>query len=747
MTSALMRLANRIVQRPRTALILALALGLAAGAVGLPLLGELHFSTSDLDASGSQSVHAARTIEASTGIAPAPTIFALLPTNALALSPTGQRSIVALADALLQVPGVARVGSYPQASLFERTALQRYFSSRSEHWAFVAAAARAGVLRSDRASRLARALLARFPPRSHVLLGGSTIADEELGALARGQLEHTELWVLPLLALLLGAIFRRPAAAALAFAIGVLALLETLAALRVLHGAGVHVSLFCLPVASGLALGLGIDYGLLGISRFREEARAHADEARACAPGDAARATLATAGRTILFSALTIGCCGAALVPVSVPLVSSGGLAVALCAVAAAFNALVLLPAVCVPFARRVQTSGRGCGQTLGRGRRQTPVHERGSELWGSLAVFVTRRPAPIALVVGACLIALGVPALGLRFHGVDVEALPHGAGARTAAAVLQDEFEPAVSDELVSLLVHAPRTSRAAVVRYKERVAGLPEVRDTHEATAIAPGLWQIELASRGARLSSTSVALVRRLRGMRAPFPVEVSSPSASYLDQRASLSGALPAILLAIALGTGVPLLVMTRSLVLPLKTLLLNALTVAATFGLVVLLFQKRPLMGVFADGSSGFLETAQPILMLSAVFGLSTDYNVFVISRIQEARSERRSERAAIADGPARSGPIVTAAAFVLCCTLAAFASSSIMLIRETALGMAIAVAIDATLVRALLLPALMALLGRYNWWLPTFRIGRVRGLFGYSRPDVDSKARTRSGHG
>jgi RND superfamily putative drug exporter len=580
------------------------------------------------------------------------------------------------------------------------------------------------VPRSDRASRLARALLARFPPRSHVLLGGSTIADEELGAIARGQLERTELWVLPLLALLLLAIFRRPTAAALALAIGVLALLETLAALRVLHSLGVHVSLFCLPVASGLALGLGIDYGLLGISRFREEAGGRT------AP-DAARATLATAGRTILFSALTIGCCGAALIPVSVPLVSSGGLAVALCAAAAAFNALVLLPAVCILFALGVQTSG----------------HERGSELWGNLAAFVTRRPAPIALAVAGCLIAFGVPALGLRFHGVDVEALPRGADARTAAAVLQNEFEPAVSDEVVSLLVHAPRASRAAVVRYKERIAGLPEVRDTHEATAIAPGLWQIELASRGTRLSSTSVALVRQLRRTRAPFGVEVSSPSASYLDQRAALRGALPAILLAIALGTCVPLLAMTRSLVLPLKTLLLNALTFAATFGLVVLLFQRRPLMGVFADGSSGYLETAQPVLMLSAVFGLSTDYNVFVISRIQEARREGRSERTAIAGGLARSGPVVTAAAFVLCCTLAAFASSSIMLIRETALGMAIAVAIDATLVRALLLPALMALLGRYNWWLPMFRIRRVRGLFGYSRPDVDSKARTRSGHG
>jgi RND superfamily putative drug exporter len=326
MTGALERLANTTMPRPKAVILLALSLAIAAGVFGLPVVDELHFSSSDLDARGSQSVDAAAAIERATGAAPAPTIFALLHSRSSILSAKSQNAILAVAHTIEAQQGIAQVASYPGASLLEKASLRPYFSSNSGHWGFVAAITRGGVLRTDRASALAKRLLTRFPPGSGILLGGSTIADEELGSVARRELDGTELWVLPLLALLLIWIFRRPAAAALPLLIGLITVVETLAMLRILKLAGAQISLFALPTATGLSLGLGIDYSLLGISRSREEA-----EHRDC-PALLARVTLRTAGRTISFSAATIGCCMAALMLLPVPLIFSVGLAVGICA-------------------------------------------------------------------------------------------------------------------------------------------------------------------------------------------------------------------------------------------------------------------------------------------------------------------------------------------------------------------------------------------------------------------------------
>ncbi len=701
MKAALERLAVKIARRPQVAILAAVSLGIAAGAIGIPLVDELRFSSNDLETRGSESVRAATAIERATGAAPAPTIFALLRTRSPVLSPADQSHILALAHTLKAQPDIAKVASFPQASLIEKADLQSYFFAANGRWTLIAAAARAGVQRTARASALATALTDEFPPDSGVILGGSTIVDEELGAAARGDLERAELWVLPLLALLLMVIFRRALAAALPLLIGVLTVLETFAILRLLSAAGVQVSLFSLPAATGLSLGLGIDYSLLGVSRFREEAVRHD------APTDAAIATLATAGRTIVFSAATIACSMTVLMAIPIPLVFSVGLAVSICACVAAANAVILLAAVSVSFGERLRP----------RPRRVEPSISVG-DAWFRLSSLVTRHPWPIAITVAATLVALGLPALGLRFHGVDVNMLPPGAGARKATSILEREFEPSVNDEILSLLIHAPPGSEDAVAGYQEAVARAPGVSNVNTVRQIGAELWELSVLSSGPRLSPASIALVERLRGGSRGLRVEVASPSSSYLDEQASLRGELIAIVVVIALGTYALLFSMTKSILLPLKTVLMSGLTFAATFGLLALIFQREPLMGVLAAANHGDMELTQPILMLSAVFGLSTDYSVFVISRIQEERRAGRDDRSAIAAGLSRSGPVVTSAAFVFCVTIAAFASSSVALIRETAAGMAIAVLIDATLVRALLLPATMALLGPYNWWLP-----------------------------
>jgi len=702
MREPLQRLAERIARRPGRVLLGLLALGALSTAFGLPLLGELSFSSSDLEARGSQSVRTAATIERLTHEAPAPTVFALVRNDPTSTPAQVSSRVAGVAQALAALPGIAQVASFPQAALIEKITLRRYFFSRDGRWSFVAANVRAGVRRTARAAQLARRLLARFPPSSGVLLGGSTVADEQLGVATRGELAATERWLLPLLALLLLAIFRRPAAAALPLLIGLLTLAQALALLRLAHLAGAQISLLALPIASGLSLGLGVDYSLLGVTRFREEV-AHGSSQR-----EAARTMLGTAGRTVVFSAGTIACCMAALAFVPVPLVAATGLAVGLCACAAAANALLLLPAACVLW---------GSHLTAPPGLLRPRGVARGA--WARLAELVTRRAAPVALASAAVLLALGAPALGLRFHGVDAGALPTGTGGRVAAEVVERDFEPAVGDEILSLLVRAPHTQRAAVEAFRHRVARMPGVRSVYrEARAIGPDKWELNVVSRAPRLAPASLKLVKRVRTERTPFPVTVASPAASFLDQQATLAGQLPAIALALALGVCALVFAMTRSLVLPLKALALNGLTFAAAFGLVALLFQREPLTGLLADGGGGGLEVVQPIVMLGAVFGLSTDYNLFVLARIQEARRAGAGERAAIALGLQRSGPVVSAAALVFCVTVAAFATSAVEPVRETAAGMALAVAIDATLVRALLLPSAMALLGPYNWWLP-----------------------------
>jgi uncharacterized membrane protein YdfJ with MMPL/SSD domain len=703
MKAALERLAIRIARRPRVAILTVVSLGIAAGAIGIPLVDELRFSSSDLETRGSESVRAATAIERATGAAPAPTIFALLRTHFPVRSPADQSYILALAHTLEGQPDIAKVASFPQASLIEKVDLEPYFFAANGRWTLIAAAARSGVQRTARASALATALTDAFPPDSGVTLGGSTIVDEELGAVTREDLERAELWVLPLLALLLMAIFRRALAATLPLLIGVLTVLETFAVLRLLSAAGVQVSLFSLPAATGLSLGLGIDYSLLGVSRFREEAVRHDSST------DAAIATLATAGRTIVFSAATIACCMAVLMVIPIPLVFSVGLAVSICACLAAANAVILLPAVGVSSGERLRSRPRRAKPTISVG-----------DAWFRLSSLVTRRPWPIAIAVAATLIALGLPALGLRFHGVDVNMLPPGAGARKAASILEREFEPSVNDEILSLLIHAPRPpgGERTVAKYEEAVARTAGVNNVNTVRQIGAELWELNVLSSGPRLSPASIALVKRLRGGSHGLRVEVASPSSSFLDEQASLRGELIVIIVVIALGTYALLFSMTKSILLPLKTVMMSGLTFAATFGLLALIFQREPLMGVLAAANHGDMELTQPILMLSAVFGLSTDYSVFVISRIQEERHAGRDDRSAIAVGLSRSGPVVTSAAFVFCVTIAAFASSSVALIRETAAGMAIAVLIDATLVRALLLPAAMALLGPYNWWLP-----------------------------
>ena len=319
------------------------------------------------------------------------------------------------------------------------------------------------------------------------------------------------------------------------------------------------------------------------------------------------------------------------------------------------------------------------------------------------------RRPVLVAVGSATLLVALGLPFLGVRFIGVDATVLPPSSSARQVEDVLRARFAPGL-DSPLHLAVRAPGVTAA--------IRRLPGVLAVERPVRIAPQLWSVDVIPRGRAMSAETKELVREAR--RLPG-VQVSGKTAWYLDTAASLRRHLPYALALLAVTTFALLFVVTRSLVLPFKALLMNLLGLSAAFGVLVLIFQDGRLEGLLGYRSQGALELTQPVLLFAIAFGLATDYGVFLLSRIKEAHDAGLPNREAVALGLERTGRVVTAAALLFCVAVGAFATSGILIVKELGIGIALAVAIDASLVRALLVPSLMALLGEWNWWTPHSR--------------------------
>jgi RND superfamily putative drug exporter len=262
-------------------------------------------------------------------------------------------------------------------------------------------------------------------------------------------------------------------------------------------------------------------------------------------------------------------------------------------------------------------------------------------------------------------------------------------------------------------------------------RLRALPDVASVGAPTAAGRSLTRLNVVQRGPDLDQRSQDLVRRIRAMPAPAEVTVTGRTAQFVDLKASLGDHMPLALGLLAVTTVVVLFLMTGSVILPVKALVMNVLTLSAAFGLLVLIFQDGRLQGVLGYTSQGALDTSQPVVLFAIAFGLSTDYGVFLLSRIKEARDSGVPDREAVAIGLERTGRIVTAAALLFCVAIGAFATSRIIFIKEVGVGTALAVLIDATIVRALLVPSLMELLGRWNWWAPR-PLRRLHRRFGLS---------------
>jgi RND superfamily putative drug exporter len=474
---------------------------------------------------------------------------------------------------------------------------------------------------------------------------------------------------------------------------------------------------FALNMTTGLGLGLAIDYSLFMVSRYREElARRGVDgtgPAGRTQRWEALRATMRTSGRTVLFSSLTVAVALASLIVFPQRFLYSMGIGGASVALFAALVALVVLPAVLSLLGPRVNALSPAFLQR--RAERDAKPMQAG--FWYRLSRLVMRRPIPIATISAAVLIALGIPFFSIKFTSVDAQVLPTSATARQVDDVMRADFPP-YRDTPIRLVIEGggPRATASVVARVKRD----PAIAAIEHPQRISAGLTAVDAVAKAPFVSDTAKSTVKRIRDLPTPAgaTVLVTGASAHFVDFQSSLEAHLP-IALAIVVGaTLVILFLMTGSVVLPVKSLVMNVLNLSAVFGILVLVFQHGNLEGLLGYTGQGALEQTMPILLFAVAFGLSTDYAVFLLSRIKEARDHGASDSESVAIGLERTGRIVTAAALLFSIAIGAFATSQIIFIKENGVGTALAVLIDASIIRALLVPSLMELLGKWNWWAP-----------------------------
>ena len=497
--------------------------------------------------------------------------------------------------------------------------------------------------------------------------------------------------------------FRSLVAALLPLLVGGLSIVGTLVMLRVASEFG-SISIFALNLVTGLGLGLAIDYSLFIVSRYREEIAK-------TGPGLAAmRRTMATAGRTVLFSSLTVAGALASLLVFPQRFLYSMGVGGSLVALIAAAIALVVLPAILALLGQRVNS----LTPPFLRRRAESDARPATEGFWYRLSQLVMRFPGRIAAASAALLIALGIPFLSIEFTSVDAQVLPKSTTARQVDDTLRADFPPFRDQPITLELSDADGATAERAAAEVERIPGVAEVRPPVALDGRHPRdrgdlLDRRRSAARARTSSSGSAPTSRGWRRPASPPPTSTSrtaSPSTCRL------------VLAIVVVVTFVVLFLMTGSVILPLKQMLMNALGLSATFGILVLIFQDGRFEDLLGYTSQGGLESTQPLLLFAVVFGLSTDYGVFLLARIKEARDGGLSDQDSVAVGLERTGRIVTAAALLFSVAIGAFVTSSIIFIKELGLGTAIAVLIDATIIRALLVPSLMEMLGRWNWWAP-----------------------------
>ena len=561
-----------------------------------------------------------------------------------------------------------------------------------------------------------------------VEVGGGDEIFRQAAQQAQADFVRAELIIFPLVFVLLLVLYRRVSVAALTLAMGLFSVIATLALLR-----GVtyftDVSTFAANLTLVMGVGLGVDYSLFVINRFREEL------ARGREVSEAVTLAVSKAGRTVAFSGLTVAVALSCLMLFPFPFLQSFAYSGVGAVVTSVFAALVILPAALAKVGHRVRP-------------KREPDPDSG--WWHSTALRMMRRPILWGVPALALVLLLAVPAAGLDFGLPDARVLPQGNSSRDVQDQIESNF---VQEEMdaVQVLVDTPGqgADTAALGAYAEDLSQVEGVYQVDALTGRYTGGQEVAGPEPGAdeRFGSAGATwfsvvpssdaltdveeLIERVRDVPAPGDTQIGGYPADLTDFREALLGQVPLVFGLILAITFVILFLMTGSILLPAKAIVLNVLSLAVMFGVLVWIFQEGNLSGVLGFTANGTLETTFPILMFCIAFGLSMDYEVFMMSRIKEEYDLTGDNTRAVAAGLQRSGPLVTAAAVILAASFATYAVSDVLYLMMLGIGMAVVILVDATLIRGVLVPVFMRLAGRANWWAPA-PLKRLHARFGIS---------------
>jgi len=717
------RLAGIVVRRRRLVLVAALAGVLGALALGAGAAAKLQ--SGGFSDPGSPSQLAASRLTAA-GLGEPDLILLVTPRGGSVDSPAAAAYGRRLTAELAATPGVQDVRSYwttGSTALESRDGREglvlAVINGTDAHVATVGSA----VITHDATAPQGTAAATVATVRA----GGLVAVNFDTSKQVSKDLAKAETIAIPLTLLLLVVVFGSVVAGLLPILIGLLAIAGSLAALDVI-GSLTNVSIYAEQLVTALGLGLAIDYSLLVVNRFREQLAAGKE------PGQAVAATIITAGRTVLFSALTVAAALSALLVFPLYFLRSMAYAgIAVVAIAAA-GATVVLPALLAVLGRRVNA---GHLRFLGA------LDGRESRFWLRSTRIVLRRPLLAGGAVLAVLLLAAAPLLHIRFGIPDDRVLPASAASHQAGDALRNSF-PLDSGNTLAVVTSRP-LSPAQSSAYAARLSAVPGVTAVQGPT----GTWEaghrvaastlpqpagatwLSLNSTAEPAGATGATQVAAVRAIPVPAhaTAEVGGSAASLVDLKHAMGSRLPLAIGLIALITFAVLFLYTGSVLLPLKALALNTLSLSAALGIAVWIFQDGHLAGPLGF-TAGPLAIAMPVLLFVIAFGLSMDYEMFVLSRIKELHDAGYDDTQAISHGLARSGRIISTAAALLSITFLAFGTSRLSFLQLFGIGTALAILIDATLVRGVLVPALMRLAGPLNWWAPAplRRIHRALGL-------------------
>jgi uncharacterized membrane protein YdfJ with MMPL/SSD domain len=705
------RLAARIHRHPRRVLAVAalmLAIGAPVGITAFDALDPFRFEDP-----GTESAGARERLEAASGIRSDADVIALVSLPAPARSPEGRAEIRRVARTLRQTEGIARVATPFRGG-------DPSMISRDRRSAYVV-----GLVSVDTTEEaVTERAKESFAGNEAVTLGGSAVGTTQIGELTETDLQRAELIAFPLLALLSFVFFRGLVASMIPLLVGGIAIVTSLFAMRVIHE-GLPLTANSINIVTALGFGLALDYGLFIVSRFREELAGGRDVRGAL------ETTLGTTGRAIAFSSFTVAAALAALLVFPQRFLVSMAIGGIIVTLLAAVVALTVLPALLAVLGPRVNAL---TPPALRRARERADLPDREGR-WYRLAKSVMRRPVPVATASIAVLLLAGAPFLRTEFVPADSSgiteagaALDEGASAGRVDRRVRADFPPATITPIIVQLDGDRRDSGTpAMAAYVERLERVDGVSKVTGPMPLGDGVLRVDAVTPHRALSDSARAVVDDVRAVVPPLPAALTGLTADQLDEEDSVKSSLPLMLAIITITTLVLLFAMTGSVVLPFKVLIMNFLTVSVAFGLLVVVFQDGRLEGLLDYGTQDGLQVAVPVLIFAIAFGLSTDYGVFSLSRIREARDAGADNEESVALGLERTGRLITAAALMFAVAMGALVSSNIIGVKEVGFGIAVSVLIDAFLIRVFLVPSLMKLLGDLNWWAPA-PLRRLRPL-------------------